>query len=117
MSVFINNLKTFKSSITGEERKYKINIAIWAFLESEYGLKASDLSGETTSDVDVAKFVHAVFHANGIETTLEDILENTAGYDTFEFMTEFNLVNNENFTLATERLTKKSEEKMEKQSK
>lgn len=117
MSVFINSLKTFKSSITGEEKEYKINLAILAFLESEYDLTTSDLSGENTKDVNVAKFVHAVFKANDIEVTLEEILSNTAGYDMFDFMTSYNLANNENFTLVTERLAAKSKAKAEAKEK
>lgn len=111
MSIFTKSLKTFKSDILGEEKEFKINLAIQANLKSDHGLTVKDLSAEDVSDTDVAKFVHATLKANGMETSLEDIMDNVAPYELFEFMTSYNMVNNENFTLATNRLKDKSEQK------
>lgn len=113
MSVFTKSLKTFSSDVLGEKREFKINNAIFAFLESQYGITLADLNDPNASDTVGAKFIHAVLYANGIETTLEDVLENTDSVDIFEFMYEFNVTSNENFTMATERVKERAEAKKE----
>lgn len=117
MSIFTKSLKTFKSDITGKEESYKINVAIQAKLESMYNLTLADLNGEDVSDLELSKFVHAVMLANDKEVTLEEIVDHVASFDLFEFMTNYNLVNNENFTLATERLKAKTEAKLKQAEK
>ena len=42
MSIFTNSLKTFKSKITGKTKTYKVNNAVWLYLDADYGLKQGD---------------------------------------------------------------------------
>ena len=79
MGVFTNSLKSFKSKITGREKSYKVNNAVWLFLEADYGIKQGDWlkALEENEVLTMAKFTTCILKANKIETTLEEVLENT----------------------------------------
>lgn len=78
-SLFVKNLKTFKSDFTGEEKSYKINNALWVFMERDFGLSQLDWSEK----YDERKayygsiFATCLLNANGHEVTLDEVIENT----------------------------------------
>ena len=88
MSIFVNSLKTFKSDITGEEREYKINNAVWVHLKADYGLGQSEWAEKVTEEDSIygVKFVASVMKANGLEVTEEEVLENTNNTDIGKFI-------------------------------
>lgn len=79
MGVFVNNLKRFKSSFTGEELEYKINNGLWVFMESDFDLKQSDWA--TGYDKQQAHygsiFATCLLKANGHDITFDEVIENT----------------------------------------
>lgn len=79
MGVFINNLKTFTSDITGEEREYKINNAIWVFMKSKFGLTQKQWQDLIEEEENLAgvKLVCSIMMANGLKVTEKEISENT----------------------------------------
>ncbi|OXZ39975.1 hypothetical protein [Finegoldia magna] len=79
MGVFTNSLKTFKSDITGKTKTYKVNNAVWLYLEADYGLKQGDWVNMLEKDevLTLGKFATSILKANKIDTTLEEVLENT----------------------------------------
>lgn len=79
MSLFTNSLKTFKSDITGKTKTYKVNNAVWLYLEADYGLKQGDWVNLLEKDevLTLGKFATSILKANKIDTTLEEVLENT----------------------------------------
>ena len=112
MSVFSNSLKTFESDILGYKKKFKINNAVWLYLESEYDMSQKDFSEKQAEapDLTAAKFFHCVLKANKIETTLEDIVSNTDPVALQEFTWAYNDVVNEGMNKAVkERLGKMKE--------
>lgn len=82
-SVFVKELKKFKSSFTGEEVEYKINNALWAFMERDFELTQN----EWAEKFDGSKayygsiFATCLLNANGYESTLDDVLMNTDAED------------------------------------
>jgi hypothetical protein len=79
MGVFTNSLKTFKSNITGKTKTYKVNNAVWLYLDADYGLKQGDWVNMLEKDevLTLGKFATCILKANKIDTTLEEVLENT----------------------------------------
>lgn len=79
MSIFTNSLKTFKSDITGKTKTYKVNNAVWLYLDADYGLKQGDWVNMLEKDevLTLGKFATSILKANKIDTTLEEVLENT----------------------------------------
>ncbi len=79
MSIFTNSLKTFKSKITGKVKTYKVNNAVWLYLDADYGLKQGDWVNMLEKDevLTLGKFATCILKANKIDTTLEEVLENT----------------------------------------
>ncbi|MGX7091180.1 hypothetical protein [Hutsoniella sourekii] len=91
-TVFSNNLITFTSDITGEEKEYKINNAIWILLESKYKVSQAEfgkLSAES-ENLWAARFVWAVLKANGIEVKEKDVIDNTDAVDCIAFVMAHN---------------------------
>lgn len=78
MSIFIKNLKTITTNITGNELKLKINVAVWLYLDQEYGIKQGQFAEYYAKErnLTTAKFVAAVFKANKYDVSLEEIVEN-----------------------------------------
>lgn len=78
MSIFVKDLKTIKTNITGKELELKIPAAVWLYLESDYGISQSTWVEEfaRSNSISAAKFFKCILKANKIETTLEDILDN-----------------------------------------
>lgn len=89
--VFTNTLKTYTSDITGEERKYKVNNAVFLYLDSEFGLDQDtfDQLLEGNGLLAMAKFVTAVLLANGVDTDYEEVMNNTAARDIIKFYSDF----------------------------
>lgn len=88
MGVFTNSLKTFTSDITGEKKSYKINNAVWLFMQADYGIKQGDWIGELEKNevLSLAKFATSILKANKIDTSLEEVLENTDMISLSEFV-------------------------------
>jgi len=89
--VFKNTLKTFKSSITGEEKEYRVNNAVWLFMESLFEMNQNQFDrelekGTTTA---MAKFTTAVMNANGLTVTYEEVMDNTDPKTVMEFYNGF----------------------------
>lgn len=92
-SIFVKSLKTFESDITGENREYKVNNAVWLHLQSKYKLTQAEWANGT-ADQNIlygAYFVEGVLKANGLQTTLNEILENTTPTEINMFITNFQM--------------------------
>lgn len=91
MSVFAQSLKTFTSDITGEEREYKINNAIWVILKGKFGISQHEFSDKSVTDENIysAKFVAAVMQANGMKVTEKEINENVDHLDLLKFINQY----------------------------
>lgn len=78
-SAFNVKPKVYKSDITGEEREYRVNNYLWIVMEKEFELSQSEFDKQAVESPDLAtcKFVTCVLLANGVETTLEDVAQNT----------------------------------------
>lgn len=92
MSVFAQSLKTFTSDITGEEREYKINNAIWVILKGKFGITQQDFVEKSQEEENIygAKFVCAVMQANGMKVSEKEINENVDNVDIFQFVMAYN---------------------------
>lgn len=88
MGVFNTQLKAFESRITGEQRTYRVNNAVWLILKAKHGLTQSQWAKEYAAEeaLTLAKFVQAVLEANGLVTTVEEVAENTDINDLSEFL-------------------------------
>ena len=78
-SIFVKNLKTFKSDFTGEEQEYKINNALWVFMERDFDLSQTEWA-EKYDERQAhygSIFATALLNANGFDTTFEEVTENT----------------------------------------
>lgn len=91
MGVFTNSLKTFKSDITGKQQTYKVNNAIWIYLESDFNIKQGDYFKliEKEEILTLSKFAVSILKANKIDTTLEELLENTDSKAIYEFVNAY----------------------------
>lgn len=89
--IFKNTLKTFKSDITGEEKEYKVNNALWLFMDSLFDLNQEKFDEELTKNVTAAqtKFTTAVLKANGLDVTYEEVMKNTDPETVMEFYNSF----------------------------
>lgn len=90
-NVFKNTLKSFKSQITGEEKEYRVNNAVWLFMESLFDMNQVEFDKELEngSTAAMAKFTTAVLNANGLEVTYEEVMENTDPQTVMEFYNGF----------------------------
>lgn len=94
MSIFKTQLKKMKTRILGHEVELKVNNAVYLYLQSLFGLTQGSWSEEYEQEnvIGGAKFVVAVLAANGYETTLEEVLENTNFIDIQTFLTDYQLI-------------------------
>lgn len=90
-NIFKNTLKSFKSDITGEERNYKVNNAVWLYMDSLFDMNQSKFDEELQngSNAAMAKFTTAVLNANGVEVSYEDVMANTDPYMVIKFYNDF----------------------------
>jgi len=89
--VFKNTLKSFKSDITGEEKEYKVNNAVWLFMESLFDMGQSEFDEELqgNENIAMAKFVTAVLKANELDVTYEEVAKNTDPKGVIKFYSDF----------------------------
>lgn len=80
-----------KSDITGEEKEYKVNNAVWLYLDSLFDMDQSNFDEELkhSSNVAMAKFTTAVLNANHIDVTFEELMENTDPKGVIKFYNDF----------------------------
>lgn len=90
-NIFKNTLKTFKSDITGEEKEYKANNAVWLFMDSLFDMDQAtfDKELEKGSTPAMAKFTTAVLNANGLNVSYEEVMDNTDPQSVMEFYNGF----------------------------
>lgn len=90
-NIFKNTLKSFKSDITGEEKDYKVNNAVWIYMESLFDLNQTEFDNEIAkgSNAAMAKFTTAVMKANGMDVTFEEVMENTDPRSVIKFYNGF----------------------------
>lgn len=91
MSIFVKSLKTFESNITGENRDYKINNAVWVNMKANFELSQTDwaMGFQQEEALFGAKFVVCVLKANGLETTETEVIENTNPVDVLKFVMSY----------------------------
>lgn len=89
--VFKNTLKSFKSDITGEERDYTANNAVWLYMDSLFDMTQEKFDEEIAkgSNMAMAKFTTAVLNANHVEVTYEEVMENTDPKGVIRFYNDF----------------------------
>lgn len=77
--IFKNTLKTFKSDITGEDREYQVNNALWLYMDSLFDMTQEKFDEELQNNITIAqvKFATAVLRANKLEVEYEEVMENT----------------------------------------
>ena len=90
-NIFKNTLKSFKSDITGEERDYKVNNAVWIYMDSLFGMNQTEFDKELQngSNAAMAKFTTSVMKANGLDVTYEEVMENTTPKSVVKFYNDF----------------------------
>ena len=78
MSIFTKTVKTFKTDILGREIELKSNLAVWLYLEADFGIKQGEWNEVYLKEKNVAtaKFLVSILKANGYKTTIEEVLEN-----------------------------------------
>src|SRR5699024_11107001 len=78
-SVFTKNLKTFKSSFTGEEQEYRINNALWAFMKSDFDLSQIKWSEEYDDNQAYygSIFATCLLKAHKYKVMYEEVMKNT----------------------------------------
>lgn len=90
-SVFVKNLKTFKSSFTGEEREYRINNGLWVFMKSDFDLSQIKWSEEYDENQAYygSIFATCLLKANGHEVTFDEVVQNTDVEDIATLIAEY----------------------------
>lgn len=90
-SVFVKNLKTFKSSFTGEEQEYRINNGLWVFMRSDFDLTQIKWSEEYDDNQAYygSIFATCLLKANGYEVTFDEVIENTDVEDIATLIAEY----------------------------
>lgn len=90
-SIFVKNLKTFKSSFTGEENEYKINNALWVYMERDFDITQMEWSKNYDNKQAYygSIFATCLLNANGYETKLEEVVENTDVEDISALIMEY----------------------------
>jgi hypothetical protein len=90
-SVFVKNLKTFKSSFTGEEREYRINNGLWVFMRSDFDLAQIKWSEEYDDNQAYygSIFATCLLKANGHEVTFDEVIQNTDVEDIATLIAEY----------------------------
>lgn len=89
--IFKNTLKSFKSDITGEEKEYRVNNALWLFMDSLFDMTQEKFDEEiqTSTTVAQAKFVTAVLNANELSVDFDEVMENTDPESVVRFYNDF----------------------------
>lgn len=90
-SVFTKNLKTFKSSFTGEEQEYRINNGLWVFMRSDFDLTQLKWSEEYDDNQAYygSIFATCLLKANGYEVTFDEVIQNTDVEDIATLIAEY----------------------------
>lgn len=90
-SVFVKNLKTFKSSFTGEEQEYRINNGLWVFMRSDFDLTQLKWSEEYDDNQAYygSIFATCLLKANGYEVTFDEVIQNTDVEDIATLIAEY----------------------------
>lgn len=90
-NIFKNAFKTFTSDITGESKEYRVNNAVWIYMEELFGYNQSKFDEQLQADGNTAmvKFATAVMKANGLDVTFEEVAENTTPYQAIKFYNDF----------------------------
>ena|SRR5699024_32516 len=90
-SVFTKNLKTFKSSFTGEEQEYRINNGLWVFMRSDFDLTQIKWSEEYDDNQAYygSIFATCLLKANGYEVTFDEVIQNTDVEDIATLIAEY----------------------------
>jgi len=90
-NIFKNTLKSFKSDITGEEKDYKVNNAVWIYMDSLFGMNQAEFDKELQngSNAAMAKFATAVMKSNGLDVSYEEVMENTDPRSVVKFYNDF----------------------------
>lgn len=78
-SIFVNNLKKFKSDFTGETKEYAINNALWIFMQRDFKLTQSEWAKgyDEQSAYYGAMFATCLLKANDFDVDFDDVLKNT----------------------------------------
>lgn len=89
--IFKNTLKSFKSDITGEEREYIVNNAVWLYMDSLFEMTQESFDNELqrSSNAAMVKFVTAVLKANKLDVTYEEVMANTDPKGIIKFYNDF----------------------------
>lgn len=90
-NIFKNTVKSFTSDITGETKEYRVNNAVWIYMEELFGYNQSKFDEQLQADGNTAmvKFATAVLKANGLDVTFEEVAENTTPYQSIKFYNDF----------------------------
>lgn len=90
-SVFVNNLKTFKSNFTGEEVEYKINNALWIFMQRDFDLTQREWAEkyDEQSAYYGSIFATCLLNSNGYKVDFDEVVQNTDAEDTAVLIMEY----------------------------
>ena len=91
MSIFTKNIKTFKTDILGHEVELRCNLAVWLYLEADFGIKQGEWADVYLKEKNIAsaKFLVSILKANKLQTTLEEVLENVTDTDLEVFILKY----------------------------
>lgn len=95
MSLFKNTVRTFKTNVTGETLSLKLNLAVWLYLEADFGIKQGDFEKEAREQnaLTTAKFIVSLLKANGYDTTIEEVVDNLNESELYKFADEYQKFN------------------------
>lgn len=95
MSLFKNTVRTFKTNVTGETLSLKLNLAVWLYLEADFGIKQGDFEKEAREQnaLTTAKFIVSLLKANGHETTIAEVVSNLNESELYKFADEYQKFN------------------------
>lgn len=90
-NIFKNTLRSFRSDITGEEKEYKVNNAVWIYMDSLFDMNQTkfDKELEENENVALAKFTTAILKANDLDVTYEEVMANTDPKSVIKFYDNF----------------------------
>lgn len=95
MSIFVKNLKTLETNITGNKLRLRFNVAVWLILEQEFGIKQGDWAEhyQKESTLTLAKFLTSLLKANKYDISLEEVVENVTEGELERFIQDFHIMN------------------------
>ena len=93
MSLFVNKLRTFSSDILGESKQFKINNAVWVYLEADFKLSQAEWAKgyEDNQAIYGSYFVACVLKANGYEVQFDDVVQNLDLASTTQFIIDYQM--------------------------